>query len=338
MPRTPAVLRLARNFRADLLDGESQVTGEMVATYRGIIKRLRPQLDSVLAQLAADKASGVLPSPLLSARRDDVKQLLADAERELSRFSKATATTVNRHQSSLVSLAGKQARELVRTAAVNPNLRWAQLQPDHVENLVGLLRPGTPAHDLLEELVPTGVDRVREAMISGLAVGRTPEKIAREVQDVLGGNMGRFLTVARTEDMRAYRMATIENFRANADVVSGWRWHASLSYSTCAACLSLHGEFFPLDQDMDGHANCRCQSIPIVKDAPVEAWQSGEEWLRAQPEDIQQRALGDAKLEAWKSGEISLADLRGHSHSEEFGGSFHEIGLEKAKANAGASR
>ncbi len=220
-PKAPEVLRLARQFRADLVAGETKVTGEMVVAYRGIVERLRPQMSELTAKLAEDTAAGVLSSPILAGRREDVKRFLADAERELELYLRAAAQSIAARQSTLVALANNQAPELVRTAAKNPSLRWANLDVKHVENLVGLLRPGTPAYGLLEELVPTGVDRVRQAMVSGLAVGRTPEKIARDVQDVLGGNMGRFLTVARTEDMRAYRMATLENFRANADVVEG---------------------------------------------------------------------------------------------------------------------
>jgi hypothetical protein len=138
--------------------------------------------------------------------------------------------------------------------------------------------------------------------------------------------------------MRAYRISTQENFQANADVVGQWRWMASLSYDTCAACLSLHGELFPLSQEMDSHPNCRCVPLPVVAGAPLEKWQSGEEWLRSQPEDIQRKALGPSKFEAWKKGEISLADLRGHSHNEVWGNSFHEVGLERAKQNAKIAR
>jgi len=49
--------------------------------------------------------------------------------------------------------------------------------------------------------------------------------------------------------------------------------------------------------------------IPIVRGVSEITWESGEDWLRGQPEEVQIKTLGPGAHEMWKNGDIELKDL-----------------------------
>ncbi|HEX5083570.1 MAG TPA: minor capsid protein, partial [Blastocatellia bacterium] len=103
-----------------------------------------------------------------------------------------------------------------------------------------------------------------------MALGRNPRAIARQIREGLGGNMVRALTIARTETLRVYRQASLQNYQANSDIVAGYYWRSSRSRRSCGACIALDGTFHPLDRPMRAHVRCRCTMIPGVKGVEVD--------------------------------------------------------------------
>ena len=72
-----------------------------------------------------------------------------------------------------------------------------------IAQLAGIAGNGSPLKTLFNELVPDGAQRVRDSIVQGVALGRDERVIAQNIKNVLGGNMGRALSVVRTEGMRA---------------------------------------------------------------------------------------------------------------------------------------
>lgn len=68
--------------------------------------------------------------------------------------------------------------------------------------------------------------------------------------------------------------------------------------------------------------NCRCTTIPILRDVPPIRWQTGPEWLEAQPETTQRAILGKGRFEAWQSGRATLSDMVSRDWSDTWGGSL----------------
>lgn len=96
------------------------------------------------------------------------------------------------------------------------------------------------------------------------------EELAKHVSGGLRENealaMARDFTFLRTEQFDIFRKASILGYRANADIVRGWQWEASLDDRTCRACIAMHGSVHSLDEvGPDGHPNCRCVALPLLK-------------------------------------------------------------------------
>ncbi|NLE76517.1 MAG: hypothetical protein GX605_07165, partial [Chloroflexi bacterium] len=62
--------------------------------------------------------------------------------------------------------------------------------------------------------------------------------------------------------------------------------------------------------------------------------QSGREWFEGQPDDVQQRMMGQAKWQAWKAGEFGLGDLVERHESAVWGPSIGVKSLERVLAEA----
>jgi SPP1 gp7 family putative phage head morphogenesis protein len=113
---------------------------------------------------------------------------------------------------------------------------------------------------------------VNRTLVDGIVVGDNPRDAARtllrRVGRGLNGGIVRAERIMRTEMLDAYRNANAVIQNANSDVVEGWEWWSSASDTTCAACWAMHGEQFANDvPGPDGHPNCACARIPVVRAA-----------------------------------------------------------------------
>lgn len=170
---------------------------------------------------------------------------------------------------------------------------------------------------LTRPLSAEATQAMRSALIRGVAIGDHPEQAARlmlqRAKQGFDGGLHRARVIARTEMLDAHRAAATAARKANDDTLKGWRWHAELSGRTCPACLSMHGTEYPPDEPGPlGHPSCRCTAVPITKtwrelgfdiDEPEPPpFQSGEDWLREQPVEVQKQILGKKGWEQWQAG------------------------------------
>jgi SPP1 gp7 family putative phage head morphogenesis protein len=260
--------------------------------------------------------------------------LLAQVEQEVGKYAEYADASIRRQQSAAIEAAGQHAEALTRAAMGDAPtdearlaLRWNRLPREAMVEMMGSLSDGAPLEALLGELGPDAAQRVKDALLEGLAMGRNPRVIARDVRRNMGMPLTRSLRIARTETLRAHRLATLANFQANSDVVKGWRWSASHSSRTCLACLAMDGKVFPLDKPPPMHVNCRCSCIPVTvswQDLGVDApepdlGETGAEWFKAQPASVQREMMGDEAYKAWKSGRVTLDDFVGVRKSRRWG-------------------
>ncbi len=68
--------------------------------------------------------------------------------------------------------------------------------------------------------------------------------------------------------------------------------------------------------------NCRCTLIPVLRNTPRTAYQTGPEWFTTQPEATQRSILGKGRYEAWRDGRASLDDLVTRQWDATWGGSL----------------
>ena len=267
MAPTSEILRLAGQFRAQLIARDADSTAQVIRAYDALFQRLKPQLLSALERTGDG-------SPEAQFERARLRVILEQLEFETGRLSTQVDARIAANREAVIQQSAGDARRLTAEAlkhkAAQPGApvgyaapTWKEIAPRELENLTGLLN-SRPVEGILRNIAPNAVGTVRRAMLGGLADGQPPERIVRGLADVLGNSAARAATVMRTEGMRAYRETNLAAFRENGNVVKGWKWIASLSADTCAACLAMHGQEFELDDEMDSHPNCRCVQVPIT--------------------------------------------------------------------------
>jgi len=329
------IIQLADEFRRAVLRNERKAAIRMITAYDVILGRLSKRIADLNQKIAEAKARGEIVNPSWLLRERRYAELLAQVDREMTRFSNLAEDQITNQQKFAANAGLRDSAELVATAAESANLAvtFNKLPTAAVENLVGTLSNGSPLRVLLDQLPRDARRIVEQGLIESVALGVNPRQIASKIKAGLGGNLNRALTISRTETLRAYRTASIQNYQANSDVVRGWYWRSARSRRSCAACIALDGTFWPVNQPMRPHPRCRCTLIPAVRGVSVD---KGTSWFNKQDFETQREIMGtDSGLEAIKSGELNIKDFVGLSRNPLWGESYYQLSVKRAKAGEG---
>jgi hypothetical protein len=139
------------------------------------------------------------------------------------------------------------------------------------------------------------------------------------------------MTIARSEQLRVYRMAGLEQYQRSG-VVRGQKRLATHDGRVCAACIADEGTLYELDAVIADHPSGRCTGVPVVQGMPEVSWTGGEAWFRGQPEGIQREILGDGRWEAWSKGQFQFGQLVTHTEDRTWGGGIVPTALDKLVA------
>ena len=155
--------------------------------------------------------------------------------------------------------------------------------------------------------------------------------------------------LVRTAVQHSAQVARETFFRANDDIVLGLEWVSTLDSRVTIQCASLDGKRFPLDSGPRPplHPQCRSTTIAVLDPAfdildegatraskgadggeQVSAGQNYYEWLKTQPAEFQDVALGPTRGELFRKGGLSaerFAELN-------LGKNFEPLTLEQMKA------
>lgn len=330
--------RAIRRLRADLLNRDALAGTTMLQAYGEVYARISGAINLLVEQMEAAQARGETISSVWLRREDRLQQLQQQARGEMNRFAEFAEAEVVRAQRQAVEQAQADAQVLTfagledvgKSVAVTG--AWNRLPTETLTELVGALDDGSPLRTLFDNFGVQASEGMRQALLSGLALGKNPRVIGRELRGALDIGHTRAQTIARTETLRAYRSASIKTYEENSDVVSGWRWWASLSARTCALCIAMHGKVFPFTKSFGSHVNCRCSATPVLLGAP--AMETGEAWFARQSEETQHRILGQRAAQAYRAGEVILADFVGVANYPRWGETRHVLSLAEAKFRA----
>lgn len=213
----------------------------------------------------------------------------------------------------------QNAGDLIRAAA-QPKVvvGFHRLQASAVEFAAGFAGNGTPLYELLTESYPLVVDAIASEPVSSLALRPNPVQTARKLRDQFGIAFDRSLVIARTEQLRPYRLASLMQYRESG-IVRGYRRVAAKSVRTCMACLIADGRFYPVDEPFEEHPQGHCTSVPVVIDAQEITWETGPAWFMRQPQHVQCEMMGKKTYAAWKDGLFKLGDIV-HRHEDDVWG------------------
>jgi len=183
--------------------------------------------------------------------------------------------------------------------------------------------------DIIKKLAGSSTKLVAQTITDGLALGDTTPQIARKVSESLATVQTRHVdAVVRTAINDAAEVAREQVYGRNADLVKAVRWVATLDNRTSLVCAGRDGQEYPVNigPRPPAHFRCRSATIPVINgifseiglggdrpskgaDGEVEfigARQTYGGWLKKQPKDFIDEALGKERSALFRSGKLSI--------------------------------
>lgn len=233
----------------------------------------------------------------LSSWRDLERQLAVEA----ADFEKFAAASIRAEQMEYYDMGTASAQAALRSV-LGEGYSFGRFGVRGAVNMAGITADGSPLFDVLRRraIAPDMVGGLVDALNESILLGYNPRKIAEVMADSLTAGLDKALVIARTEQLRAYRTATMTQYQQSGVVVSYQR-HAAPSERTCFECIALDGKTYKTDVDFATHPQCRCFMTPILAgDNPDAAL--GRKWFENQSESAQRDILGGERYDLFKSG------------------------------------
>lgn len=301
------------------------VTGDLVRAWARLWNEMSADWQRAIQQIITEGDPGRLTSAQL-LRLTKVRAALATSLQALGELSQeATTITVGRVPALATSSA---SGELALIAAQLPEAFGGPLAP--LSTAYGraidavVHRTTTQITSLTRPLAQDAYQVMLAEISRGTALGVNPNVVARRMlqraKDGFDGGLSRATRIARTEMLDAQRAAAQVADQENTHVLQGWRWNATLSPTTCVACLAMNGRVFGVDvQGPNGHPNCRCARTPVTKswaDLGIPGMEDtastppdARGWFDSLPRPAQLKIMGPTRLGMFERGEISWDDM-----------------------------
>ncbi len=310
----PAVVTAMREFKAGLLRREAAQMQEMARRWLDVEAALMGEIEALAYAFDARREAGETISQAALYRMERYKRLLGQTRDEFRSYARWSEGRIRDEQAQLGALGLEQAAQAIELSfwdgpGVAP--RFDRLPVEAIEHMVGIAGNGRPLGELLRRRVDPSTGEwglLVEALVRATALGQNPRDTAREMAAGLSGGLQKALVIARTEQLRVYRQASVDQYKASG-VVSGQRRLAAHDARTCAACIADEGTLYGIDAVIADHPQGRCTGVPVVVGLPDVEWLSGEAWFRQQPRETQASILGNGRLEAWEGGAFEFGDL-----------------------------
>jgi hypothetical protein len=322
-------------------------TDRLVRSYARIQAQLVLQLDGLVAEIEAARAAGRDMTATQVRKLARFERLIGELTTQMERYGAVVENEVTLGRVDAVALASRDLPKLIEAqltmwpeGARQSLLATFQRMPSEaIEAMVGALQDDLPLQRLtLARFGPDRAAAMGDKLLLGLASGRGPRAVARDMANVLGVPLSDALRISRTEIVRAHRLATHAGFVRNGHIVKGWIWRANLDTRTCMSCVAMDGTVHGNDETLDDHPNGRCYPEPVTVeprdlginvDLPRVERESGKAWFSKLPEAAQRDMMGDAKWEAWRAGKFGLVDLARERKDADWGRMFSEASLKE---------
>lgn len=348
--RQGRIYEMAAQFQRELALSQAAAQDQLLAAWERTYEAVRAEYQALLDGIAQAHADGRPVSPAWLYQEERLANAEAAAQAEVARYAREAQNATLSAEDAAVRASARHHAALGEEALSQANLAasFVQVNPDNLKHLVGILADGSPLADLFASMARDVAEQARDALLRGIALGKGPAWMARQVAPALDMPRHRAVTIMRTETQRVYREAARETYDANADVLEGWVWTATLTSRTCAACIAMHGTIHPVTEHLDGHPRCRCAMVPRTKswadlgmdpslDDRRPQVESGTDWLEAQPIRTQKAILGQGKWAQWKGGQITLDDVVARTHDRDWGTMRRERSLVEIREGRNAN-
>ena len=341
--RLSALQRAIQAYRTAILTLDDAALTALQTAYSPSRERLLSVIDALTGQITSGGTLTTSEAMELGRARELIRLI----EVETSKLATLTGEIVPNAQSQAVAQALERARRLTIASGLDTRsaarvaARWTSLNSSAVTDLVGSLSDGSPLADWIERVVPESVQTVRDTLLDGVARGINPEDLARQLAAATDLPLQRAMTTTRSVVMDAYRSASIASYEANQDILEPfWEWSAALDSTTCNACVSLSGQQFPITvRFQPSHRNCRCTSLPVLRDAPLLGHiQTGPEWFAEQPAAWQRSRFPVGLRDDFDAGRVGIQDMAHLRRDEVWGDSYQVASISQARAQGRSRR
>lgn len=238
----------------------------MARAYGDASERLIAELAALDDRLAKREAAGEPLADAALAMRDRLEALIGQTQDQLRGLSGDAVDIVSDAQKDALEIANEQTEDLVYAATGDPKeaavaIRFDRLPTETLEEFIGLSSDGSPLAVLFDEIAQSVPDALRFTLSSGIAQGRNPRAVARDMRTLATLPQRRAETIARTEMLRASREAQRRMYQGSP-AVTGYERVATQDARVCLACLALSGTIHATSEIMPSHPNCRCVMVP----------------------------------------------------------------------------
>lgn len=308
----PLVARVMLQFKADLLAGEASQMEIMARRWTQMELSLQSSFDVLALEIENLRLKGesVPVSKLIRMQR--YRSLLDQISTQLTQYTDYADETISKGQQEMIKLGISHATQAIRSYYTTHNRIAAGfdiLPSSAIENMVGLAGDGSPLRALLQESWPAAVDGLTTQLIRATALGKNPTDTARAMRDGFGVGYNRAINIARTEQLRVYRTAAVQQYKTSG-LVKGYKRLSARDSRVCLACLMADdGTVYDLDVIFEEHPQGRCTTVPVVSGLPEVQWQDGQSWFMTQTPETQRAMMGPGVYDAWQGGSFDLADL-----------------------------
>lgn len=285
--------------------------------------RIKPLRNRLLALVGANDRSDSTIERVL--RRSATRARSAADKLRKAGVGEAEARTTTEFVAAVAAVAAAHATisktvDATRTAAAREGAGAVQVPdgPDTGRAIRRALAVDGPLRARLDELAGDHAEEVADILIQAASRRDNYTRTASRIRAITDQTTWEARRIARTEQYRAYRTASLAYWRT-LDEVTGWVWVARLD-GGCGACWAKHGTVYPLDVEMVTHPNCRCTCEPVTSRSRGRV--SGEERYRGLTEAQKKNILGPAAAAAYAAGEFEFSDLIQETTDPVWGGSM----------------
>ena len=271
----------------------------------------REGLELLVSEMEDRQAAGEEITTSMLNRNERYQSVIDEAMQRQLYYQELAERAINRARTGEAGQGLEDTRKTLREAGVDD--QWIAASMDQmstaaVEQMMALLEDQFPVGQVLGKRFGQYADDARRKLLGGLATGKNPREVARDMARSFDRALSDTATICRTEMIRAYREAQRIAYE-DSKQVDYYRRMATHDTRTCIACLVLDGRQYRVNEPLGDHPNGRCTMVPQVRGKPPVVWQSAEEWFSHLPEYDQAQIMGIGRHQAWKDGKFEWGDL-----------------------------
>lgn len=219
--------------------------------------------------------------------------------------------------------------------------KGASKSPDRMDAMVWAVTiQGSLLSSWVEGMSSGRITRIEQQIRLGMVASETTDQIVSRIRGtkalqyrdgIMDVSRRSAQSMVRTAVSHVSNVASQETWKANAHIVKGWQFLATLDGRTTVTCAGLSGQFFPIGEGPipPRHIRCRSVSVPVTKsfkelgvdadelskgtrasmDGQVAADTTFADFLKRKGDSFQDQVLGKTRADLWRNGKLDLADF-----------------------------